>query len=229
MIFTGVNDVRVPVLIPKRGKGHNEVMAHFRVHSTSKVAPIEFIRLLNACAGKTFVVSDTQTLAKNMVNELNLKNAVVTLDFSLMLDRVSPSYATVYFPLACSYVGSYARGGKSEEPSISVTIPVHIRDIYPTAGELVFTVFNPGHLLSEDLVDHVQKSTGVVLYPLSAKEEQVSLQQMLGAGLSAYEYLTRVQESSRDKKLGSGGKAEISIRDIYRMYGFNYAASWRNL
>jgi len=227
VISTGISTVRVPILIPKRGKGHNEVLGAFQVQSTSMISPIEFVPPLTSKAGKAFLVDHILELSREVVNSLKVKNAVVSLEFHLMLDRVSPAYSTVYFPLTCLYTGSAGKGVK-EEFSITVSLPVRVRDIHPVSGTLVFSIINPSHLFVEDLVDHIQKSAGVVLYPLSAAHEIDQLQQTLDQGLTPYEYLTLLEDASTGKKLGDGGTAQIQIKDIYRMYDFTYTASWRN-
>jgi hypothetical protein len=222
---TQISDIRLPLLIPRRGKGAFETLAKCGVSTPCKIDPLTFIPSFIPYAKQTFTQESMLTLVQEIQNTKKLSHVEVTVAFSYALERSSPTFQEVYFELPCVY--SLLGKGSTHTLRMAISIPIRVYDIYPVLGTLQFEIQSPTkHIFFEDMIDHVQKFAGVVLYPLAESSDRPPLKNMLDVGKSPTEFLAILQDSSKHKHLGEGGFAHVFAKDVYSMYGLNYRVEW---
>lgn len=225
MLSSSVENVQIPILIPLRGKGHFETLCSCSFSSSSEfVNPADYVRFFVPYGKRTCTVDTPLQIAEEISRAFKLSTFTLEMRFSLLLDRTSPSYQETYFNLPCKYTVTCAYEDIAHYMGIS--LPVRVLDVHPIPGILSFAVKNPKSLFFEDLVEHVQRSVGTVIYPIGNEQDRAKLKDIIDLGKSAYEYLTALEETCVKKKLGKGGIASVRTSDVYRMYDFRYHISW---
>jgi hypothetical protein len=217
--MTQIEQVNIPILLPKRGKGHQEVMASFSVSTSRSIDPLTFISVINAYANKTCVASDMVSMSKNFAKTLDLDDVEVKVIFSYILDRVSSRLSSTFFSLPCFYERSI--GSTASNLSMGVTLPIQTLVGKPISSTLTLRIDYPSNIFFEDMVDRVYKVLGAVLCPVTDKDSPLQ-----GPCYFPEDALKMISDACKEKKLGRGGWAKIEATDIYHMYKLVYTKKW---
>jgi hypothetical protein len=220
--MTQIEQVQIPILLPKRGKGHQEVMASFSVLTSKPIDPLTFIPIINTYANKTCIIVDTVDMSKRFLKTLSLDDVFISISFAYMLDRVSSQLSPTFFSLPCFYERSV---GFSDKNSIAIGVKLPMQAFLgkPISSSLTVKIEHPSNVFFEDIVDRVYKTLGAVLCPAV---ETKSLDQ--NPCYTPEETLKKLRGVFKEKKLGKGGSLQVETMDLYHMYKLTYTTSWKN-
>jgi hypothetical protein len=221
-----IKDFKLPLLIPKRNKGHNEVLSHITVKINGSHDPEDLIQAILSISSK--VVSPTlfYDLMQQIFDDFQISNISFNTSFHYHLDRTSPKYHPSTFELLCSYRAEVKNN--IIRFYMGIDLPVRIKGVFPLQGNLAFYIEEPHNVFFEDLLDHVQKYAGMKLYPIITSKEQTDLRSIIDTGKAPKEYLDILMNTSSIKELGKGGYVKISAPDIYSIYKVSYSVIWAN-
>ena len=221
-----IENIKIPVLLPKRGKGHQEILASFAVSTNTPINPLEFVPLITSCASKTCMLSDIVDLSRSFMKELHLNDIVLRTTFSYILDRVSPALSPTFFSLPCFYERTIPALG-SNTASLGIVVPIHVNLGKPLSASLALQIERPKKIFFEDIVDHVYKSLKATLQPLISDKDVKTFIDFLEPCYAPNEVLNILRDTCKQKKFGQGGVATIRVSDLYQIYKLTYSKSWK--
>jgi len=221
-----LRNFRLPLLIPRRNKGHNEVLAVISIKSLGLDNSEDLIRPLLSISKKVITLEVLQNLIAEICENFNIQTLTLKISFPFHLDRTSPTYATSSFELDCEYELKVVN--RILKIFMGVNIPIRVTNVFPLSGKLTFFVEEPKKLFFEDLLDYVQKHAGIKLYPKIAYKENVELKELIDEGRPAKDYLSIISNISGLKELGNGGYVKIVSPDIYSSYLTEHILTWTN-
>jgi len=214
--------IKIPTVIPKRNKGHHEVMCECTVevdegHLKDITMSIEYLTSLikNTCS-----VHTPLELATNIYKKERLSTLRLDLNFLYHLDRASASYKSSFYEMPCFYKVQLMENQRSFE--MGVVIPVRVKEALSVAGQLVFSVFTPKEIYFEDILDYAQKKTGIKLYPTVCFEDKEKLSFMLDEGMTVTEYISALSDTKELNRLGEKIKLQIRYPNVYNTYEEHY-------
>jgi hypothetical protein len=221
-----IDNIQIPVLLPKRGKGHQEILASFSLSTTCPINPLEFVPFITSCASKTCILSDIVDLSRSLMKELHLNDIMIRTTFSYVLDRVSPDLSPTFFSLPCFYERKIP-ATESNTASLGITVPIQVNIGKPVAAFLTVQIDKPRNIFVEDIVDRIYKVLGSSLQPvISNKDTDI----LLAAHEPCYppsEVLNIIRDTCKERKFGAGGTATIRVSDLYQMHKLTYTKSWK--
>ncbi len=221
-----LQDFRLPILIPRRNKGHNEVLATISVKSSDLDNSEDLIKPLLSISKKVITVEILQELIGEICENFNIQTLTLKISFPYHLDRTSPTYSMSTFELDCGYEIRVVN--RVLKIFMGVNIPIRITNVFPLNGRLTYFVEEPKKLFFEDLLDYVQKHTGIKLYPKVSFKENVELRELIDEGKPVKDYLDIISRISALKELGDGGYVKISSPDVYSAYLTENILTWSN-
>lgn len=221
-------DFNIPFVIPKRSRGSVECQCKctFKavVANGKYLNPLDFISFLSPHANAVCDSSTLQAISKDIVKSAQLTALSIKVELLYFIDRVSPTFKPVNYGLP-SYFESIFVNYKWFS-NIGIQLPVRVKDVSVTAGELDYKLINHNSQHFEDLLEHVQYTTGFKLYPMACQDDENAIQGVIDKGKQPYEYLVDMQKRVTDKKYAKGGAVSLTIPDLYNMYKFNYKVNW---
>jgi hypothetical protein len=213
-------------LLPKRGKGHQEILASFAVSTNTSINPLEFVPLITSCANKTCMLSDIVDLSRSLMKELHLNDIILRTTFSYILDRVSPELSPTFFSLPCFYERKVPVTG-SNTSSLGIVVPIQVNLGKSLSASLALQIERPKKVFFEDIVDHVYKSLKATLQPLISDKDVKTFTDSLEPSYTPDEVLSILRDTCKQRKFGQGGTATIRVFDLYQIYKLTYSKSWK--
>lgn len=227
MTQSQISDITIPFIVPKRNKGHHEVLGRCTV-STSTLLDIsdivqDFVPLIkNTCFPKTPVELASSIMDKRKMEDINLN-----IQFSYHLDRASASYKDSFFEMGCFY--NVKGNNQYITNEMGILIPIRVKDIFVVIGKLSLSVVEPPDIYFEDILDHVQKFTDTKIYPTVSVEDKKQLPYLVDMGLSIVEYVKKLSDSDTIKKIGKTIKLSLEYPDLLDLHNFKYTTTWSAL
>lgn len=228
MFKSTIDGITIPVLIPKRNKGHIETACTFKISSNVYIDQLLFIPFIMSLNGLTLQPETLSNIAKKISKELKLDHVEIHADFSYPLDRVSVTYTAVLFNFRCGYTLTYDVTKDVSVYSMSLSQPIRLKDFYSASGNLYFSIEAPDNkVFFEDLIDHIQKQGKFVFYPPVSIDDIIELKKNPDSGVfHPYDVLVNVQDACRLKDISKKGHIGITFSDVYTIYNMNYELSW---
>ena len=160
-----------------------------------------------------------------MISELGLSDIALEITFSYPLERLSPSYGTVFYDLYCGYTFSLKTG--LLKAGMFIEIPVRIKDFYTKLGVIRVDLFDVSrHFYFEDLVDLTIKAVDIKLHPLSSVTDKDKLFEFIDDGKTVYDYLMGVGDYMFSKGVSQSGQVSVKTKDIYGTYDYEQLLKW---
>jgi hypothetical protein len=225
MPFSTIRPVKIPLFIPCRNKGHQEIVCNFNISTASIINAEDFIQYLVPYVRTTCTRDFPIVIANMLKNTMSLSDVTVEISFLYHLDRASAKYESSTFELSCIYKTSLEFG--HEVFSMGISVPVRMYDVFPIQGTMDFFVYHPSDSLHfEDLFDHVHQFTGIRTYPIVSHSDKEFLKPVLDKGKTAEEYFNILEKSCKEKKLGIAASAKIFTTDVYNIHDLEYEKTW---
>ena len=221
-----IEHIQIPVLLPKRGKGHQEILASFCISTSRSINPLDLVPFITSCSYKTCMVSDIVDLSRVIVKELHLEDINIQATFSYILDRVSPGLSPTFFSLPCFYERQV--GGQGANTSwLGVTVPIQTNLGKPLASSLTLQIEHPQKIFFEDMVDRIYKILGTTLQPIISDKDVKMFLSSQEPCYTPEEVLALLKKECRERKYGKGGKAIIEVFDLYHIHKLTFSKSWK--
>lgn len=221
LYISSICDLKIPLLIPRRAKGHAEVLGTCKVSVGGEklVDPSNFVHFFTLCAHHTCLNETPEIIAKSIFKDLSVININLEIGFLLPLDRVSSTYLDTIFNLSCRY-NVTGDDVKNLIRSMTISVPVLLFDTRTILGYLQLILYNPVNTHFEDMLDTVQKYAGVIIYPVSSVEDRNSLDELFIKKYNPGECLIFLRDFYRKCSNIRGGKATVFAEDVYNIYKF---------
>lgn len=214
-----LESIRIPFLIRKRNKGHNEIESSLSVSTHSEASIFEFLILFFRYSRSLLTYDSFRDISETLGRDFQLSSFSLKIDFHYLIDRVSINYSTAPFPLECSFISENIKG--EQKVGMSISVPIRISSFYNNQGTLKLTVFDSSTLFFEDLLDYVVKASKVRLFPILSSEDFLLLDSSL-RDKSPQDYLDSVKGCS----LGKSGRCIVEVSDFYNMYKIRIQEEW---
>jgi len=172
MITSDITNIIIPLIIPRYGKGHSEVTASVKVSTPVFIDTLNFCKVINKYAKSTCTKSVIVELVYDLVNNFNLTELELFIDFTLYIDRVSISYDIAFYEIECGY---YVRYYNSKcEVYMKVKYPVFTQVLEFRTSASLQVCLNLNELkYFEEIVNFIQSTIGVALYPAVSEEDKI--------------------------------------------------------
>jgi len=226
MEYSKISDLKVMFIIPRRGKGHSEVISSVEVFSDCSVYPEDFIEFFIDYQKQVLTKETIQEIGDNIRDRLKLGDLFINVNFSLPINKLSPSLEeSLCFHLDCRY--SYKYCLDSTSISMDIECPIRVNYISTIEGNLNLEAIYPSsNLYFEDILDVVQKYGDVVIYPITKASDKVKLLEEVGRGKTVEDYLNFIKIASIHKKISEGGRVNVTVSDLYNNYKIEKGVSW---
>lgn len=230
MIYYSLSDLQIAFIIPKRGKGSFDVSSSITLFSNSLEQLEDFIGFFIDYQRRVLTKDTVLDVGNKIVEDLNLSDLTLNIQFSLPVDRLSPDLdPSINFMLNCEYLYKY-ENHKSEVYMI-IKCPIRVNYIITLKGEITLSILVPDkNFYFEDLLDLVQKYGDTVIYPISKTSDKKTLQKKIDKGKTVDDYLKSVKKSIKtgliNKDISKKGSVSISFFDLYNMYKIQKGVSW---
>jgi hypothetical protein len=225
MPFSKIQSIKIPLIIPRRNKGHQEIVCSFDISTSSILNVEDFIQYLIPYMKTTCVKDFPMTIAKTLKNFLSLSDLAMEIKFLYHLDRASAKFENSTYELACIY--KILLESTHEVFSMGISIPIRIFDVFPIPSTMDFFVYHPADFVHfEDLFDHVHQFTGIRTYPIISYSDKEFLKPVLDKGKTPKEYFNILERSCKEKKLGLAAFVKICTTDVYNIYNIEYEKTW---
>lgn len=218
-----IENICVPIVVPKRSRGHIEVLGCCSVTVSGTkllIEAVEYIQKISQepCTQKFLIRTSDGLRLKLKATEL-----VFDLSFLFSMERVSHSGESIFYHVPCVY--SVSSKEKSTIITQGIEYPVFVSSAIPLRATLSFSLKNPTRVSFEDMMDHIQKEVGVVVAPICNEKDKSGMSNAFKT-VTPGSILDCVAEGSKRKDLGIEGVATIRYTDEYDMYKFSYSTTW---
>lgn len=229
MQYTKLSKLKTLFFIPRRGKGHNEVISSITLVSNNSIEPENFIEFFIKYQKKVLTKDIILEIGSNIITQLALPNLYFNINFSLPVDKLSVLYEeSLCFHLNCNYSFNYDVL-KFQESNISMKIdcPVRVNYISILEGNLNLEVTQPSpNLYFEDLLDIIQKYGSVIIYPITKASDKQLLLKEIDTGKTIDDYLNFIKVAVIHKGVSEKGKVSVEVSDLYNNYSIEKGVSW---
>ena len=222
-----LSDLKLYFIIPRKGKGHNEVISNVTILTTTEnIQPEDFLGFFVEYQKKVLSPNVLEELGNKIIENLKLKDLEIHFTFNLPVDRLSIALdEAVCFNLACGY--SFVRTSIKQTLGMVISCPIRIDYMSTIEGILQLSLYNPApNIYFEDLFDIVQKYGNVVIYPLNRLADKEALQKEIGGGKTVKDYIDFIKVACIRKDISESGKVKVSFGDTYRVYNIDKTVGW---
>lgn len=225
-IFSSLSNLNISFFIPRRGKGHTEVLSNVSLNiEGGEKEPEDFLT--------PFVDYQKKVLDKEVLKDIGERfseyspsSFSMNISFSLPITKVSPSLDnSLHYYLDCSYSVYYI--DEKINTMMTVECPIRVKYISVLQGNLSISVSNPvKYLYFEDVLDAVQKYGGTSIYPILDFKGIEELGKEIDRGKDMIEYINKLKKYIVKYKLGDGGKVVVGLNDVYNNYYIEKGVKW---
>jgi len=226
--FSKIFDINLPLIIPKRNKGHHEVMCNCSLETKGFMNMENIVSHLVPLVKNTCFVHTPRDVLKEILKIEDMEDLVFRMNFLYHVDRASSTFKDSFYEMSCFYK---VKGMKGVRPvlEMGVTLPIRVKQPFTMLGEMIFSVIDPYEIYFEDILDYVQKYGEVKMYPPVTLEDNTNAVNMIDAGKSVGEYMDALSQEKTIKKLGSAIRINITHPDVYNFYTTQYENVWNTL
>jgi len=216
-------DINLPLIIPKRNKGHHEVMSVCSLDTKGFMNMENVVSHIVPLVKNTCFVHTPKDTIKAIMKKENMPNLNFTMNFLYHVDRASSTYKDSFYEMSCFY---RVRGTKSKTSlEMGVVLPIRIKQAFTILGEMSFSVIDPSEIYFEDILDYTQKYGEIKMYPPVTAEDNKK-PNMVDEGKSVGDYMDALSSEKTIKKLGSAVRINITHPDVYNFYKTQYEHVW---
>jgi len=171
MDIVKVDNVKLPMVYSKRGKGHTDVIVSIMLEaidrrpnvSGSVIDALDISDKLYQYGGSICSTECANDILNRMKHICTVRK--YQFQFYLMMERVTTRHTKSFFPMSCIYIYDLELG---KYPFIGVEIPIRISELPGTQSKLRL-ILNIATLNSfENMLDIVQKLTKFDMFPQAA-------------------------------------------------------------
>jgi len=225
--YSKLSNLKILFFIPRRCKGHTEILSSVDVLSYTSMNAEDFVEFFISYQKKVLTKDTILELCTSIVDRLKVTEFVMNVNFLLPVDRLSSTLEeSISFNLDCKYSFVYSKGISTL--SMKIDCPVRINHISTLKGNLTFQISNPSpNIYFEDLLDIVLKYGNVVIYPIIRTSDKKTLMKEIDQGKPIDDYLNFIRVAAIHKNLSdSGGLVSVSFVDLYNSYDIEKGVTW---
>ena len=224
----GFENLKILFYIPRRGKGHTEVLSNVNISVTGEGKEPEdmfypFIEYQRKSLDKEIV----KEIGEKLVDLVDPYDMNMNISFSIPVNKLSPDLNnSLHYSLDCNYSVTY-NGNTELYTSMSVSCPVRVRYVSVLQGRVYLKVNNPvKYLYFEDLLDAIQKHGGVNIYSILDFKDIEKLDREIDRGKDLSEYLDKLKKYVIKSKIGEGGEIKVEVNNVYNNYLIKKGVEW---
>jgi len=222
MQYLSINDLKIPFLVARRGRGSNEVISKVCINYENDVSLFDIIKVMTDYQKKVI----NKDLLLDIIEDLKKLGSLKFLEilFFLPVDRVS-----VYLKESLSYLleCGYKFEKDNDELIMIIKCPVPVDYLFPFLGEVYLEVNNPSlNFYFEDLLDLLQRYGSVIIYPMVSFEDLPRLSTSFESRVTLDEFLRIMKSIFTKRKLCENGKICVKFRDMYGLYTVEKGIVW---
>lgn len=223
--FSKIYDINLPLIIPKRNKGHHEVMCSCTLGTKGFMNMENIVVHLVPLVKNTCFVHTPKDILKEILQIEGMDDLTFRMDFLYHVDRASSTFKDSFYEMRCFYK---VKGAKNINPTLEmgVILPIRVKQPYAILGEMTFSVIEPDEIYFEDILDYIQKYGEVKMYPPVTLEDNTKAASMIDAGKSVGDYMNALSQAKTIKKLGNAIRINITHPDVYNFYKTQYENVW---
>jgi hypothetical protein len=169
-----LENLLIPVILPKKGKGERRVNAKFNISTSSFIESELFIKYFLTLSNSVLSVDSLEKIAKSIIKDFSIQTVEIFVEFELPLERLSQLdfVETVYY-YKCGYRLYLCKKNKNSDKYIWLNMPIIVNDIIPTYGYLNISLGYKGVTpYFEDIVFNIEKQTVPFNAALTLDEKQ---------------------------------------------------------
>ncbi len=209
MIRSSIENINIPMVYPKRGKGHVDVIVSFFVSVENANDVLEMSDIIYKFAGSQCSIETLKDVLKSF-GSCDVKR--LEARFTLMMCRTSTKDSMSYFPLECLFeYDTYME----KKTFVGIITPIKIEESPGCASKIKIMLDAQKVKSYEDLLDLIQKLTKFDIFPRATlwndkEPDQVSLNAVF----------SNIKKYFRKKRIKTKGYIEFTGSDILnsRMY-----------
>jgi hypothetical protein len=230
--YSKLSNLKIPFIIPRRGKGHTEVISYVDVTSDLYMNAENFIEFFIPYQKKVINKKNMSELCNNIISKINVNNNFsMSIRFKLPIDRLSCTLdESICFYLDCTYSFDYFvedKMGVVEDISMIIDCPIRIKHISTLKGNLTVHIVNPkAYTYFEDILDIVQRHGNIVIYPVNKISDKDNLIKEIDEGKTIDDYLNFIKTAAIHKKISEKGRLIANFEDIYGSYILEKGVDW---
>ncbi len=218
-------NLKMPFIIPKRGKGSSEVLASCNIVGYGQYNGVDYMSYLSPYARNICDKSLPVEIVRDIVDNTGLKKLDMNILFDYHLDRATPSYSPTFYELNCFYNTSFSWGKTSV--GMGMNIPIRIQQGgFTGVGDFQIEISQSKYSFFEDMLDDIQKHLDIKIYPLNSSQDEEIAQKVIDTGRSLKEYVSDIKKIKAFGKMGNGGSIKIRMKDVYNMYNLESEIIW---
>jgi hypothetical protein len=178
-------NLSLPVILARKGKGHRNVIGQFSVGTSGYIAPEELMLHLLPVANGVLTPSMLAEITEKMAQTLSVSAVEVGAEFELPLERMSEvNFRDSISMYTAGYQCTYSR--RRMKNYIWVTLPVVVNEILPLKSETTVVLGYKEHPpYFEDVLFGIEKLV-VPMNPAYTPEEKLALRLKLLESKTVY-------------------------------------------
>jgi len=220
-------DIKLPLIIPKRNKGHHEVMCLCSLDTKGFMNMENVVSHLVPLVKNTCFVYTPRDAIEKIMTEEKMKDLNFVMSFLYHVDRASSTFKDSFYEMRCFYRVAGVKNKISLE--MGVILPIRIKQCFTILGEMTFSVIDPLEIYFEDILDYIQKYGEVKMYPPVTIEDNKKAFNMIDEGKSVGDYMNALSQEKTIKKLGNAIRINITHPDVYNSYKTQYENVWNTI
>lgn len=182
MVFASrFENLFLPVIIARKGKGDRKVLANFSIGTSSFVEPERFIKYFLPLGNTVLTSKLLEEIARSINKDFSINSVEVGVSFDLPFDRLSQTNFTDTISIyKAGYQCDFYR--KKIKNYIWVELPVVVNEIIPVKANLTLVLGYAGiPLYFEDIIFSIEKQSIPLAAALTLDEKQVLRTKLLNS------------------------------------------------
>jgi hypothetical protein len=182
------DNLLVPVLLARKGKGHRAVTGKFSVGTSGYIAPEMLMRPILTLANTTISSSVLASVAQQIAQEFKVGVVEVGCEFDLPQERLSiVDFTDAVTTFTAGLQSTYSR--KRVKSMMWLSMPVVVQEVLLVLGNLTVVLGTEEKLYFEDILFNIEKVVQPVK-PAFTDEERMELLKHFEGAKSAYTILS---------------------------------------
>jgi len=227
MTQSSISHIRIPMIVPKRNKGHHEVACDFNLKTSTLTDVTNFVQYFTPLIKNICTIKTVTELASTVLSYSKLDDIDLNMHFLYHLDRASSTYKDSFYEMTCFF--NVTGNHDKLVGEMGINIPVRVKDIFVVVGQLTLSIVEPPDIYFEDVLDHLQKFTDTRIYPSVDTDDNKQLPFMVDVGMRPVDYINTLACTETIKKIGKTVKVDLKYPDIYNSYEILYKTTWSSL
>lgn len=227
---SAINQIIVPLMVSKRGRGHFELLSSVNIESSSDILTESVIPYIFKLRENVVNKDDSmQKVVKEMLKDNKISQIDITASFNYPFEKISPDLDIVIYSFPCKLFLHKSANKTKLIPSLSMNVPIILRldsmtddtsaAVITINGNLTITLDEPiSNFYFEDLLDIVQKHQSVILLPVFTSKNKDTALEKIRKVSSTETFLQEIRKVLKHRRISKSGSIEISFGDINQQY-----------